>query len=179
MKTILFIHCAGSQRSDDLVHYLKQSLSSEHNVAYPEMPNPEAPEYDQWVKQVEKELSFIDGEVILVGHSLGGAVLVKYLSEKSPPLPQVTGLYLIAPPFWGRDEEWQNEAFTITDPSTLPSIDRVVLYHSRSDHVVPSSHQTFYREIFPNAIIRTLNGNDHFFIGGLPELVADLKQGKS
>nr|WP_235788441.1 alpha/beta hydrolase [Salipaludibacillus sp. CUR1] len=45
------------------------------------MPNPENPEYILWKKQLEKELDKLNGDVILVGHSLGGSVLLKYLSE--------------------------------------------------------------------------------------------------
>jgi predicted alpha/beta hydrolase family esterase len=37
----------------------------------PSMLTPENPRYAAWEKQVEKELAVLEGEAILVGHSLG------------------------------------------------------------------------------------------------------------
>ncbi|WP_408010293.1 hypothetical protein ACJROX_08385 [Pseudalkalibacillus sp. A8] len=82
-KYVLFIHSAGAQvlhqGSSELAAYLKDALGYEYDVLNPKMPEPENPEYTLWKVQIEKELSALDGEVMLIGHSLGGSVLLKYL----------------------------------------------------------------------------------------------------
>ncbi len=86
-KQILFIHSAGAQGphegSGRLVAHLQKGLGPEYQVLYPIMPDPENPAYEPWKAQLEKELTALEGEAILVGHSLGGSVLLKYLSEEA------------------------------------------------------------------------------------------------
>src|SRR5690625_3080969 len=109
-KQVLFIHSAGTQDShqgsSNLLAYLKDSLGDEYNLLYPKMPHPENPEYKLWEFQLEKEFAALDGEVLLIGHSLGGSVLLKYLSEKAINRP-IFGLFMIAAPYWGKDDDWQ------------------------------------------------------------------------
>ncbi len=179
-KHVLFIHSAGTQGlhhgSSDLAAYLQDALGDEYNVLYPEMPNPENPEYMLWKGQIKKELSTLDGEVILIGHSLGGSVLLKYLSEESCKLP-ILGLFLIAAPFWGKDGDWQVKEYTLQEDfvSKLPQISHIFLYQSRDDEIVPFSHLGHYGENLPQAIARELDGHGHYFNYGVPEVIGDIK----
>ncbi|SET98989.1 hypothetical protein SAMN05421676_11358 [Salinibacillus kushneri] len=115
-KTVLFIHSAGPQErnqgSSNLSAYLEKELRDKFQFVMPKMPNPENPEYVLWKNQLEKELNMLNGEVILVGHSLGGSVLLKYLSEESCNLT-FRGLFIIAAPYWCLDEDWQSKDFTL------------------------------------------------------------------
>jgi predicted alpha/beta hydrolase family esterase len=65
-----------------------------------------------WIVQLEKELSTLDGELILIGHSLGGSVLLKYLSEEDCH-QSISGLYMIATPYWDKYGDWQNNEYTL------------------------------------------------------------------
>jgi predicted alpha/beta hydrolase family esterase len=82
---ILFLHSAGAQGpnegSSDLVAYLGRELGPKYRIASPIMPDPGHPSYKGWKTQLEKQLDMVDDEIILVGHSLGGSVLLKYFSE--------------------------------------------------------------------------------------------------
>jgi predicted alpha/beta hydrolase family esterase len=65
------------------------------------MPDPQNPRYAGWKVALGQELSALEGRPsILVGHSLGGSVLLKYLSEEGCP-QGTTGLFVAAAPFWG------------------------------------------------------------------------------
>ena len=64
------------------------------------MSTEDSPEYEAWKGRIAKDLAGMDGEVNLVGHSLGASVLLKYLSEVGLEKP-VTGIFLVAPPYWG------------------------------------------------------------------------------
>jgi predicted alpha/beta hydrolase family esterase len=110
--------------------------------------------------------------VILVGHSLGGSTLLKYLSEEKPDV-SVLGLFLISTPYWKSNmKEFQlKENFQ----TALKDIPKIFLYHSKEDTEVPISNLEFYEHVFKTAVVHKLNGNEHIFSKGLPELVADIK----
>ncbi|SDK36177.1 alpha/beta fold hydrolase [Sediminibacillus albus] len=179
-KTVLFIHSAGpqgqGQGSSNLSSYLSKQLGDNYQFVSPEMPEPENPAYVSWKKQLEKELNKLTGEIILVGHSLGGSVLLKYLTEQSSNLV-FSGLFIIASPFWGLDEKWQSKEFTLQPnfEHKLPGIPSLFLYHSADEDIVPFTHHKAYAEKLPQATARELEGKQHLFDQGLPILVQDIK----
>lgn len=100
-KTVLFVHGAGEGAYEEdglLVASLQEALGSAYEVRYPRMVNEDSPEYDEWNAQITSELAALDDEVILVGHSVGGSVLLKHLSEGQREKP-AAGLFVIAAPF--------------------------------------------------------------------------------
>jgi pimeloyl-ACP methyl ester carboxylesterase len=105
-QPILFIQGAGMMHDPEgsgrLAAYLARELSADHRVIAPEMPDADNPHYQRWRDRIEQELQAIDEEVILIGHSLGGSVLLKYLAEGSYRKP-VPGLFLVSVPNWGPD----------------------------------------------------------------------------
>ncbi|MEC5425285.1 alpha/beta hydrolase [Virgibacillus sp. C22-A2] len=179
-KQVLFIHSAGAQEfhqgSNELAAYVQKALGAEYNLLYPKMPNPENPEYTLWKVQLEKELTALEGEVVLIGHSLGCSVLLKYLSEEPCQL-SISGIFMIAAPYWGKDKDWQNKEYTLpyNFVSSLLQTSKVFFYHSRTDEIVPFAHLGHYSRRFPQAITRALDGDEHYFSNGLPELVDDIK----
>jgi predicted alpha/beta hydrolase family esterase len=180
-KQVLFIHSAGSQDlhqgSSDLKAYLQKALSDEYILLDPKMPDPENPKYTLWKAQLEKEFASLNGDMILIGHSLGGSVLLKYLSEEACK-QSISGLFMIAAPYWGEDDDWLVEEYTLPEnfASKLPQISQIFLYHSRNDEIVPSVHFEHYKEKLPQANTRILDGSEHAFSDGLPELVNDIKE---
>ena len=178
-QKVLFIHSGGTQGphegSSDLVTYLRQMLGGGYEVLYPKMPDPDHPEYAQWKEHLEKRLAWLDDEIILVGHSLGGSVLLKYLSEETCN-KSIAGLFLVAAPYWGKSN-WEVDEYVLRQDfsSKLPRIPRIFLYHSRNDEVVPFNHLASYADKLPNAIVREFDSRRHLFSTGLPELVDDIK----
>lgn len=180
-KQVLFIHCGGSQRpqtgSSSLVKFLRVHLGSDYHIVFPEMPEPEQPAYDLWKQKLEQELLALEGEVLVVGHSLGASVVLKYFSEQRCP-KAVNGLFLVAPPFWGADH-WEVAEYEVTAESYrhLRSIERIFLYHSKNDEVVPFTHMGFYAGMLPHAVVRPLDTGGHLFGAGIYALVEDMKAG--
>lgn len=179
MREVLFVHSAGPQGhfegSDFLVTYLRRTLGKEYNVVCPQMPDPENPHYDLWCNQLERELSTLHNDVMVIGHSLGASVILKYLSESKEP-KSVSGLFLIAAPYWG-EENWEVDEYVLSEnfPDNLPPIAHVFLYHSKDDEVVPVDHLGRYAEQLPEATIRECHNGGHLFSKGLPELINDIK----
>ncbi|PWA12361.1 hypothetical protein DCC39_06040 [Pueribacillus theae] len=169
-KHVLFIQGAGQgayEEDGKLAEYLQDVLGSEYDVRYPRMPNEEKPEYETWKAQIGEDLSTLNGEVFLVGHSVGGSVLLKYLSEEEMT-NTITGVFLIAPPY---DESVLQE----DSSSKLHKVPSIFFYHSRDDEIVPFSHLTYYAEKLPKATIRKLDGRGHQFDNDLSEIVEDIK----
>lgn len=179
-KQVLFIHSAGNQDShqgsSELLAYLKDSLGDEYNLLYPKMPNPENPRYKLWEVLLEKEFATLDGEVFLIGHSLGGSVLLKYLAEKNMDC-LISGLFMIAAPYWGKDDDWQVNEYILPDnfATKLSQISHIFLYHSHNDEVVPLKHFEYYKQKLPKANTHILDGDEHYFNNGLPKLIDDIK----
>lgn len=179
-QKIFFVHSAGPQGrhegSSDLVAWLKKELGSGYDVIHPKMPHPKTPDYGPWKTKLKKELAKLKGEMMFVGHSLGGSVLLKHLAEEPFATP-ISGIFLVAAPFWGGDKNWKYEPFILPKDfaKRIPRIPKLFLYHSKNDPIVPFAHQALYAEQLPDATIRRLNGDVHDFSQGLPELAADIR----
>jgi predicted alpha/beta hydrolase family esterase len=180
-QQILFIQGggAGAHKADEsLVGYLRGALGASYEVRYPTMPNEEDPEYQRWQARIRTELTVLAGDVILIGHSLGGSFLLKYLSEEKEETT-TAAIFLIAAPYWGGDgwryEGYERVALREDFASRLPAGAPLFLYHSRDDEVVPFAHLNLYAERLPAAAIRAVEGRGHQFAHNLSEVVADIE----
>ena len=177
-QPVLFIQGAGGMHQPEgsgrLAAYLARELGSGYRVIAPEMPDADNPHYQPWRDRIEQELEAIDEAVILVGHSFGGSVLLKYLAEGSYRQP-VRGLFLVSVPNWGPDG-WAFEEFVVPDDvGSRLSASKIFLYHSRDDPEVPFAHLGYYQERLTAATARPIDGSEHSFLHGLPRLVDDIK----
>jgi len=173
--TVLFIPGAGDPRhpqgSSHLATYLGRELGDAYAVVAPEMPNFDDPHYRSWRDAIEAHLAELDDVPLLVGHSFGGSVLLKYLAEVRHH-ESITALFLVSTPYWG--SEFPD--FALPDGFAAAVWDiPTFLYHSRDDPEIPLSHLRRYQEHLPNATSRVIDGSDHSFVNGLPELVRDIQ----
>jgi uncharacterized protein len=174
---VLFIHGGGGEAfegDEALVRSLREALGPDFGVEYPEMPDADAPEFGAWSACISRELSALGAGVILVGHSLGGSILLKHLSEERVEEP-IAGLFLIATPYWGA-VDWKVTEFELRDdflegfPKDVP----IFLYHSRDDGVVPFAHLAMYAGQLPLASAREFDGRGHQFGDDLSEVAEDI-----
>lgn len=180
-QVILFIQGAGEgahEEDRELVASLRKSLGSAFEIRYPRMPDESEPDYQKWKSALVRELENIQGDAIIVGHSLGASFLVKLLAEKSPDTA-IAGLFLIATPYWG-GRGWRYvgyEELELPDgvSSRLPGGTPIYLYHSRNDETVPFEHLALYADALPGARIRQLN-RGHQLDGDLTEVIADIRK---
>jgi predicted alpha/beta hydrolase family esterase len=178
-KQVLFIHGGGEgayEEDKKMAANLQDVLGAAYDVRCPKMPDEDRPEYEAWKDQISRELAALDGEVILVGHSLGASILLKYLSEAKVEKP-VAGIFLVAPPYWGA-EDWQVSEYELHEnfASKLPKELPVFLYHSRDDEWVPFAHLALYTEKLPRATIHEFDGRGHQFNNDLSEVARDIQR---
>lgn len=177
-KQILFIHSAGTQGPEEgssfLVPYLESVLGDDFEIIHPMMPAPNRPDYQEWRTKLDKELARIKDNAILIGHSLGGSVLLKYLTEEKIIRP-FAGLFIISAPCWGEDG-WESEDFEMGDTLLAHAdVPQINLYHSVDDEVVPVRHLKYYAARIKGAITHEVSGYGHLFFDGFPELADDIK----
>ena len=176
-RQVLFIHGGGWEAYEadgNLVRSLRGSLGTEFEVRYPEMPDGAAPEYRAWSDRISRELSALNGKVILVGHSLGGSILLKHISEQRVE-KLIAGVFLIATPYWGT-LDWKVAEFELREdfPAALPEDVPIFLYHSRDDEVVPFAHLALYAGRLPRSTVREFDGRGHQFGDDLAEVAEDM-----
>lgn len=174
---VLFVHGGGGEAFEEdaaLVRSLREALGSDFVVEYPEMPDADAPEFGAWRARISHELSTLDGRVILVGHSLGGSILLKHLSEQRVEKP-IAGVFLLAAPYWGA-VDWKVAEYELREdfPETLPKDVPIFLYHGRNDEVVPFAHLGLYAGRLPHATVRVVEDRGHQFGGDLSEVAEDV-----
>lgn len=166
------------RRKEDWKAKLQENLGDEYDVLSPRMPNPDQPLFIEWKTWFDQILKTLDDELILVGHSLGGMFLIKYLSEHVLG-KSVRGLFSVAAPFQGDDEEkepFRYSGFSIgEDLSKLSQAEALFLYHSTDDKVVPFSELYELKSRISNCIVRELEGRGHFNDANFPEIVEDIK----
>jgi predicted alpha/beta hydrolase family esterase len=154
----------------------QDKLGDRFDVYEARMPNSNNAQYDEWKMWFEKIIDLLDDDIILVGHSLGGIFLAKYLSENTLS-KSIKTLFLIAAPF---DDENMGESlgsFHLTESldKLERQADKIFLYYSKDDVVVPFSHAQKYKEQLPQAILRSFEDKGHFRQESFPELVEDIK----
>ena len=177
--SVLFVQGAGSgayEADQNLATSLQRMLGgSNYDVIYPKMPNEDSPAYKPWANEIAKNLFGLRGEIVLVGHSFGGAMLLKFLSEETIK-PSVASLFLIATPFVGADENWRGDAFALEPDfaGKLSGITQISLYHSRDDDIVPFAHLALYARSLPQAAVRKFRSRGHQFANDLSEVAADI-----
>jgi len=178
---VLFVQGGGAPGTHDewdskLVESLAQGLGRDCDLRYPRMPNEADPEYAPWRTALERELAELDDDAILVGHSIGGTVLVNALADLSADRSP-SALFLIAAPFVG-ESGWPSEDIApMTDiGARLPARMRVHLFHGSEDETVPFAHAGLYQAAIPHAVVHRLPGRDHQLNNDLSEVAAAIRQ---
>ena len=79
-RQLLFVHGGGEGAYEEdrkMAASLRDALGG-YEVQCPKMPDEDSPQYAAWRDRIASELAELDGEVSLVGHSLGASILLKY-----------------------------------------------------------------------------------------------------
>ena len=172
MIRVVFLQGGGSgaHAADALLaESLRRHLGDGFDVTIPEMPDEDDPDFDRWHPVIAEA---VHGAEVLVGHSLGGYMLLKHLADADAPAAHV--VCLIAAPFPGGDPDWVFDGFELPEwfAAALPGT--VFLYASEDDDIVPFAHRDLYAAAIPGAITRTTTGG-HQLGDDLGAVAADIR----
>lgn len=175
---VLFIQGGGKGAySEDapLAESLTRALGPKFEVRFPRMPDEADPNVESWKQKISSELSRIPGRVILVAHSVGGSILLRYLAEEEVEQP-IAGVFLLAAPSWDEDR-WNFDDLKLPRDvaEKLAPIPQLFFYHCRDDDVVPFAHLALHHARIPRAVARAVDSGGHQFGNDLTDVATDIR----
>jgi predicted alpha/beta hydrolase family esterase len=179
-RQVLFVQGGGEgvhdEWDDKLVASLQHELGPDYEIRYPRMPDEGHPQYASWTLALEKELGNVREGAVLIGHSIGGTILINALAEHTARWTPA-GVFLISAPFVGKGG-WPSEGIgPMSDLRTrLPTRVPIYLYYGSKDDTVPFEHAGLYEHAIPSAVIRRLANRDHQLNSDLSEVAADVRR---
>lgn len=151
---------------------LGKKLGEDFDVIVPKMPNPNNVKYLEWKIMFEKIIPLLSKNVILIGHSLGGIFLIKYLSDnilRNKPL----GLFIISAPYKMNSKEFKLDYKNINKIENQS--ENIFMYHSKDDEVVNFKDFLEYKKLLSKPKFKEFKNRGHFNQPTFPEIVKDIK----
>jgi pimeloyl-ACP methyl ester carboxylesterase len=179
-RQILFIQGGGAGAHDEwdgkLVESLSRQLGEEYEVRYPRMPDEDDPSYAGWSPTIRREMDDLNDDAVVIGHSVGGTILIHALAER-PPNRKLSTIVLIGAPFVGVGG-WPGDEFELPHDlgSKLPQGVPVHVFHGLQDQTAPPSHADLYASAIPQAQVHRLPGRDHQLDNDLSEVARSLQE---
>ncbi len=153
---------------------LEKKLGSRFEVMRPRMPLSENAKYRDWKITFERYIPLLRKDAILIGNSLGGIFLAKYLSENKLPRAALS-VYLVCAPF---DDTLPTEdlagGFKLKKDLSFigKNCKNLHILFSADDDIVPVAHAEKYRKALPDAHIGIYkNKKGHFTAPRFPEIL--------
>lgn len=155
---------------------LKERLAP-RQVFTPQMPSKYNAHYAEWSLWFEKVIPYLKNDFVLIGHSLGGTFVAKYLSENTLPI-SIKATFLVAAPSGDNLPDYTLASFAL--PPSLEGLKQqggtIHLYQSSDDSVVPHTDVEHYRRELPDAIFHSFSDRGHFLQEEFPELIEEITQ---
>jgi predicted alpha/beta hydrolase family esterase len=174
MKRLILLHSFGRTSLDNWYQSVGSSLTDIFKVVIPDLPNPDDGKMSEWLPALNELQP--DDQTILVGHSLSGALVLRYLEQAKQP---IDSFYLVAATlndlarndlhetgFFERDFNWEQ--------IRANSMKRFVLA-STDDPTVPYWQAEYFAKQLPAELV-TFSDKGHFKDETFPELVALLRK---
>jgi pimeloyl-ACP methyl ester carboxylesterase len=160
---VLFLQGGGAGVHDGwdsrLVAGLRSALGAGWTVRYPALPDEADPSLDAWGAAIRRWLDGLDDGAVVVGHSIGGTVLMAVLADDAPP-HRLGAVVLVAAPFVGPGG-WPGDALPAGLGERLLPATPVHVLHGLDDPVVPPEHAGLWARAIPHARLHLLPGRDH------------------
>lgn len=153
----------------------KQPLMRDIPTQTPEVPNAYKRYYPTWCQEFERY--DITPETILVGHSLGGGFMVRWLSEHKDVK---VGKVVLVAPWLDPDNVDQDNFFDFTiDPDLASRTAGLTIFNSDNDAADILSSVKTLQTVVKGIKLRDFHNYGHFTLGSMgtvefPELVEEL-----
>ena len=160
----------------DWRYSLQNELGENFEVLLPQMPDKTNAHYNEWKIWFERILPLLDKEIILVGYSLGGIFLAKYLSENNFP-KKIKATILVAAPFDDKDSGKSLADFKLSFPLDrfVKQGGKIYLIQSKGDPEVLFGNLEKYKKALPNAETIVFEDRGHFSQESFPEIIELIK----
>ncbi len=154
---------------------LAEDLGENYQVIKPSFPCRRFAKYNEWKIWLEKFFPFLQPGVILIGHSLGGTFLLKYLAENDFPQP-ISQLHLVAAAVTEENEPLASFALPADLSSVAKKAEEIFLYQSEDDPVVPFNDALLLAKQLPSAKKIFFAHRQHFNQPEFPEIISKIRE---
>jgi len=148
---------------------LGKELGRSYEVILLDMPNKLNAKYAEWKIWFEKFIPHFKSGVVLIGHSLGGLFLAKYLSENNFS-KAIRATALVSPPWSRGDFRLKKNLRRLEEQGG-----KIFLYQSKDDRLVPFTNFRKYRVALQSSTPRIFRRKGHFNQENFFELTKDIK----
>lgn len=171
---IILIHGYKSSPSGEFLTWLYDELRrAGHEVVVPALPNPEAPEPEEWTKALLEQVGTIDNETIILGHSLGGAAALRFL-EAAEARSTPKGVVLVATPWMIGAEMFRGFFMSELDYDVIPwKASAFTVIHAKNDPKIPFDHAEKYARLLRAKLVATETG-EHYQGKEYPVILEEL-----
>ena len=179
MRQVLFVQGGGADVHDEwddkLVASLRRELGEGYDVRYPRMPDEDDPSFAKWSPAILKEIAMLGAGAVVVGHSIGGAILMGALAERAPER-ELGAIVLVAAPFVG-EGGWPSDEFELSRDlgAKLPRGVPMHIFHGLDDDTAPPSHADLYARAITQAEVHKLPARDHQLGNDLREVAGVIR----
>lgn len=154
---------------------LGAALGESYQVIIPQMPNRFNARYKEWKIWFDKIAELLENDVILIGSSLGGIFLAKYLAENTFS-KKLKAVFLVAAPYNTDVDSDLCDFVTSEDLSNIEKqTNHVFIYQSENDEIVPFEDCRKYEKLLPEATLRVFESYGHFKLAEFPEIVKEIR----
>jgi len=155
---------------------ITEKLGENFDVLLPQMPNKTSAHFEEWKIWFEKVIPFIKDDALLIGHSLGGIFLAKYLSENNIS-KKIKATIIVSAPF--DDEKTGRSLADFKLSSSLTKFadqgGKIYLIQSKDDPEVPFENIEKYKKSLPEAETMIFGKRGHFLQEDFPEIIKLIK----
>ena len=173
---IILIHGFNANPEMNFHPWLRDELhQAGFDVLAPELPFSGEPELFEWLKAMEEQVGRIEADDIILGHSLGAVMALRYL-EAAEMTGTPRALILVAAPWTHKRKEMQSFFMSDFDADVLMwKAKDFIIVHSKDDELVPFDHAKKYRDILRGKLLER-KGEDHYMGEKYPILLQLIKK---
>ena len=178
---VTLIHGFNATPQSNFHPWLKTELEKRgYEVRVPELPLKigEEIEAQELLELMQEKLGLLTNEDIVLGHSLGGVLALRYL-EFAELKTTPRAFIMVGAPWRVSRPELQSLFMTNLDYDVVPwKAAEFVVVHSKDDEMVPFDHAEKWAKILKARLIDTA-GNDHYMGTEYPLLLEEIERIKN
>ncbi len=143
MSSVFIFHGTGGTPEENWFPWLKKELEQiGHTVTVPAFPDTYHPNLETWLATIKNEMSEMNEETILVGHSIGATLILRILERLRNP---IRSCFLVAPVSEKIGDEWDTLFSGFIDPPfdwdrIKTNAQKREILHANNDPYIPLSH---------------------------------------
>ncbi|MFA6304991.1 MAG: TatD family hydrolase [Patescibacteria group bacterium] len=174
---IVLLHGWGGSKDERFFIWLDEELTKlGHTVIRFNFPDTDNPNQEAWLKEISKQVGYVNGKTLLVGFSLGGVSILRFLEQLDEDAT-IAGAYLLGTPaqnpgypeikdFFKTDFDWQHINSVCKNFN---------IYSSTNDEVVPAEHGLKLAEKLKTEV-KSIKDAWHFNLETIPELLININE---